>query len=114
MQNNLAQKHCVPCQGGVPPLSGKELQQYIQQLPGDWELEDDKKLVKTYTLAGFRANITFVNQIADIAEEEDHHPNLNINYNRLKVELWTHKIRGLHENDFILASKIENLHKELK
>ncbi|MEX1112009.1 MAG: 4a-hydroxytetrahydrobiopterin dehydratase [Candidatus Andersenbacteria bacterium] len=112
-KNNLAQKHCVPCQGGVPPLADKELQQYVQQLPEGWEVEDTKKLIKTYELPGFRANIAFVNQIADIAEEEDHHPDLHIAYNKLKIELWTHKIGGLHENDFILAAKIGNLYNQL-
>ena len=107
---DLSNQKCVPCQGGVPPLAGEELQEYIKNLPS-WELyEGSTKIRKEFEMANFRDAITLVNKIAKLAEEEAHHPDVYIHdFKYVRVELWTHKINGLHKNDIILASKIDKL-----
>ncbi|KKQ75496.1 MAG: pterin-4-alpha-carbinolamine dehydratase [Candidatus Woesebacteria bacterium GW2011_GWB1_38_5b] len=101
---------CVPCQVGAPTLKGEELQKYLTSVSG-WELYDShSKIRKEFTFENFMKAIEFINKIAQIAEAEGHHPNIYLyNYKQVRVELWTHKINGLHQNDFILASKIDEL-----
>ena len=103
----LKEKKCVPCEGGIPPLSTRQVIDFMQEL-NDWTL-DNGHLVKHFNFKDFKENMDFVNKIAELAESEGHHPNLFINYNRLRIELWTHAINGLSENDFILAAKIDSL-----
>ena len=103
----LKEKKCVPCEGGVPPLTTKEVVNFMNELK-EWTL-DNGHLVKQFSFKNFKENMEFVNKIAALAEEEGHHPVLFINYNKLKIELWTHAINGLSENDFILAVKIDSL-----
>jgi 4a-hydroxytetrahydrobiopterin dehydratase len=106
----LTEKHCVPCEGGVPPLTEIEEDRYLSELDG-WKVErvSVHKIRKTFMTETFRKAIGFVNSIADLAEEENHHPELHINYRRVTVELSTHAILGLSENDFIVAAKIDAL-----
>lgn len=106
--NTLSKQHCVPCSAGTPPLTNEQARTRLAELRQGWQLAGST-LMKTYTLADFRTAIAFVDQVAEIAETEGHHPNMTIAYNRVTCELWTHKINGLSENDFILAAKIESL-----
>jgi len=104
----LLKRKCQACSGDTPPLSKEKIQAYLTQLSG-WELsKEGKELIKNFKLKNFQAVLDFVNKIGAIAEEEDHHPNLYIyEYKKLRVELSTHAIGGLSENDFILAAKID-------
>lgn len=103
----LANKKCIPCQGNEPPLSSTEASQLLSQLLSNWTIIENKKLHKQFTFDSFTSAIEFVNKVAKIAEEEDHHPDITINYKKVTIELTTHAIDGLSENDFIMAAKIE-------
>ncbi|MBI4352957.1 MAG: 4a-hydroxytetrahydrobiopterin dehydratase [Candidatus Omnitrophica bacterium] len=120
---SLAKKKCVPCEKGVLPLGRGEAERYLKEvacLPagrgGDWRLSGDGKAVEVlYVMKDFMAAVRFIQEIAKIAEEENHHPDLHLTgYRKLLVQLSTHAIGGLSENDFILAAKIHRLPKELK
>jgi 4a-hydroxytetrahydrobiopterin dehydratase len=106
----LADRSCVPCKGGVPPLSHDEVESLISELSG-WKVKDDKRIQKTYKTDDFLDSLEFANKIGDIAEEQGHHPDLLVRWGELGVEIWTHKINGLTESDFILAAKIDRLAK---
>ena len=106
---NLLNKKCVPCKGGVDPLSIDEVKGYLKEVVG-WKLSTDaKKINKEFSFKDFVEAMEFVNQVARLAEEEGHHPDIHIFYNKVTFELWTHAIGGLSENDFILAAKINKL-----
>lgn len=108
--SNLDKNHCEPCKSGAEPLSGEQIDIYLGEIDEAWEVEESKRLVREIEMNDFLDVIDVVNQIAELAEAEGHHPNLTIHsYNQLKIELFTHKIGGLHENDFILARKIDKL-----
>ncbi|HEX5472473.1 MAG TPA: 4a-hydroxytetrahydrobiopterin dehydratase [Lacipirellulaceae bacterium] len=111
----LVQKKCKPCEGGVEPYSVDEAKQQLSQLRG-WRLtHDGQRIRKDWTVKDFLAGIEFFNRCAEVAEHDDHHPDLHIEgYRNLWIELWTHAIGGLSENDFILAAKIDELPIELK
>ena len=102
----LAEKHCVPCRGGVPPLKGSELTKYSAELPA-WKVVNEHHLERSLNFPDFKSALEFVNQAGSIAEQEGHHPNLCLTWGRVDVSTWTHKINGLTESDFILAAKIE-------
>lgn len=105
---NLLQKKCIPCQGGIPPIGQKEIEKLLPQVQ-PWQLEEGK-LVRELTFKNFKDAIAFINRVADIAEYEGHHPDIYLHgWNKVKFTLYTHKINGLHENDFILAAKITAL-----
>ena len=104
----LAEKRCVPCRGGVPPLTGEALSQLLTQIPG-WQVIEEHHLVKTYTFSDFVTALAFVNRAGAVAEEEGHHPDLCLSWGKVEVRTWTHKINGLTESDFILAAKIDKL-----
>jgi 4a-hydroxytetrahydrobiopterin dehydratase len=105
---SLSQKDCVPCRGGVPPLTHQEIEPLLAQLSG-WQVKDGKKLVKSYKLQDFKEALTLANKIGALAEEQGHHPDLLVRWGELSIELWTHKIDGLTESDFILAAKIDKI-----
>ncbi|MGH7844095.1 MAG: 4a-hydroxytetrahydrobiopterin dehydratase [Candidatus Binatia bacterium] len=105
--SDLAQKRCVPCEGGVPPLGKSEVEKYLSQLKG-WAV-NGKWITKEFDFKNFIAAMKFVNKVADIAETEGHHPDIHIHYNRVRFDIWTHAIDGLSENDFILAAKIDSV-----
>lgn len=105
----LSKKKCIPCEGGTPPLNAEKIADYISELYDKWEVVDNKKIKKEFKFKNFLEAIEFLNKIAKIAEQENHHPDIHIYYNRVLVELWTHEIGGLSENDFILAAKIDEL-----
>lgn len=107
--SKLSKKKCVPCEGGVPPLTLPEAQDLLQELD-DWMLIDGgRMLAKTFTFKDFKQTMSFVNKVAAIAEEEGHHPDMTVSYGSLGVELMTHAIGGLSENDFIVASKVDQI-----
>jgi len=105
--NLLTDKHCMPCQGGMPPLAQQEANKLLKQLGAGWKINNSGHLYKCYEFASFMEALQFANQIAVIAEKEAHHPDLTISWGACRVEIWTHKINGLTESDFILAAKIE-------
>ena len=108
----LAGKSCVPCRGGIPPLTEAEARAFLSRTPG-WSLsENGTRLQRSFEFRDFVAAMEFVNRVADIAEQEGHHPDIAIHWNKVDLVLWTHKIGGLHENDFILAAKINRLLEE--
>jgi len=104
----LAEKHCVPCRGGVPPLEGSEMERLQAQTP-EWEVVQQHHLRRVFTFPDFRSALDFVNRVGAIAEQEGHHPDLFLSWGKVEVQTWTHKINGLTESDFILAAKIEEL-----
>jgi len=103
---SLAQKHCIPCRGGVPPLQGEELQKVSGQLP-DWKVVDGHHITRSFVFPDFKTALAFVNRAGDLAEAEGHHPDLCLTWGRVDVKTYTHKIDGLTESDFILAAKID-------
>lgn len=106
---DLSQKRCVPCEGGTAPLSRASAEELLKQIEG-WKLsEDGKKISKTFKFKNFLGAMEFANKITPVAEAEGHHPDLRISWGKVLVELSTHSIGGLSENDFILAAKIDEI-----
>ena len=105
----LSKKKCVPCTIGVPPLKGEQLQALYQHLQHGWKIVDEHHLEKEYDFPDFQSALDFTNQIGAIAEEEGHHPDIYLAYGKVKILLWTHKINGLSESDFILAAKCDEV-----
>ncbi|HZS09372.1 MAG TPA: 4a-hydroxytetrahydrobiopterin dehydratase [Blastocatellia bacterium] len=106
--SKLAKKTCVPCRGGVPALKGKEITKLLKQLDG-WNVVDEHHLEKTYNFPDFAEALDFTNQVGELAEEEDHHPDIYLAWGKVGITIWTHKVGGLTESDFILAAKIDEL-----
>lgn len=104
---SLADKSCVPCQGGVPPLSPSEIEPLAKELSGAWSVVENHHLEANFTFPDFAAAIAAANTLGVIAEEQWHHPDLSVAWGRLGVTLWTHKIDGLSEADFVLAAKFD-------
>lgn len=105
----LADRKCVPCMGGHPPLTAQEIKPLLAQIEG-WQVEDNKKLVKPYKFKNFAQAVDFVNALTPVAEAENHHPDLYVKWGEVRVYLWTHKIDGLTESDFVMAAKIDRAH----
>ncbi len=105
----LFHKQCVPCEGDVKPLGKEAIHEYIKQLHTKWLVFNMIKLRKEFRFKDFRAAMLFVNRVASVAETEGHHPDISIFYDKVIIELWTHAIGGLSDNDFILAAKIEQI-----
>lgn len=110
---DLTKKHCVPCEGGTPPLADEKENELIKQTPG-WILLRDgtHKITRGFKFGDFKKAMEFVNKIADLAESEGHHPDIKIVYSKVQLDLFTHAVRGLSENDFIMAAKINALLQE--
>ena len=108
MSDELASKACIPCRGGVPPLPREQARDLLEQLVG-WRIVDDHHLHKTHTFADFASALSFVNSAAAIAEQEQHHPDLHLAWGRVAIDIWTHKVDGLTESDFILAAKLDTI-----
>lgn len=107
--SDLASKMCVPCRGGVPPLKGQELAKLQEEVP-KWQVVDEHHLTREFTFPDFRTALDFVNRVGELAEEQGHHPNILLTWGRVELTLWTHKIDGLAESDFIMAAKIDKLY----
>lgn len=104
----LAERQCVPCRGGVPPLAGEEIEKLLRQLEA-WQVVKEHHLLKTYRFKDFRESLQFVNRVGELAEEQGHHPDICFGWGKAEVTIWTHKIDGLTESDFVLAAKIDKL-----
>ncbi|MCO6431705.1 MAG: 4a-hydroxytetrahydrobiopterin dehydratase [Deltaproteobacteria bacterium] len=105
---DLSSMKCVPCQGGVPPLSKEEQAGYLEGLQG-WKIIDHHHLFKGYKFESFPSAVEWVNRVAELAESEGHHPDIHLSYSQVNIELWTHKIDGLTVSDFVFASKMDKL-----
>jgi 4a-hydroxytetrahydrobiopterin dehydratase len=108
MTEQLADKKCVPCRGGVPPLKGKELEKLYQSVP-KWMVSDEHHLQREFKFPDFKQALEFVNRVGAVAEEQGHHPDILLAWGKVAITLWTHKIDGLTESDFIMAAKIDRL-----
>ncbi len=102
----LAQKTCVPCRGGTPPLTAEEIKPLAVQVIG-WKVVENHHLEKSFRFEDFKSALDFVNQVGELAEEQGHHPDLYLAWGKVDITTWTHKIDGLSESDFILAAKID-------
>jgi 4a-hydroxytetrahydrobiopterin dehydratase len=108
---DLLNEKCVPCEGGIPPLSNEKEEKYMKKIEG-WTLirEGIHRIKKDFFFEDFKGSMNFVNQVAELAESEGHHPDIYIFYDKVVLELHTHAIKGLHLNDFILAAKIDEIY----
>jgi len=105
----LAARRCVPCRGDTLPLRGEAAAVLLAQLGAGWRIVDEHHLEKEFRFRDFRAALAFVNRLAEVAEQEFHHPDLHLAWGRVRVEVWTHKIQGLTESDFVMAAKADAL-----
>lgn len=105
----LSSKHCAPCKGGIPPLQGKPLLDLYSLLEKGWELIQEHHIEKEYIFKNFREALAFTNKVGEIAEQEGHHPDIHLSWGKVKLIIWTHKIDGLTESDFILAAKCDQI-----
>jgi len=105
-KKKLNDKTCIPCQGGTPPLLPEVVSKLLLELGNDWVINESGQLYKEYKFNNFKEAMNFANKVAKIAEKEAHHPDLNILWGKCSISIWTHKINGLTESDFILAAKI--------
>ena len=109
MTETLAEKKCTPCRGGIAPLTHEEAERFRSQTP-NWELRDDgHRIERTFRLGNFREALGSVADVGDLAETEGHHPDISFGWGYATISLRTKKIKGLHENDFIMASKIDRI-----
>ena len=106
---SLTDRECLPCKGGVPPLKGEELATSAAQLGNEWRVVDEHHLEKTYRFRDFREALDFTNQVGELAESVGHHPDIHLAWGQVKVTIWTHKIDGLTETDFVFAAKTDTL-----
>lgn len=103
----LIDKKCIPCKGGVPPLAKPEIEKLLKELNHDWKVVNDHHLEKEYSFKDFRHALNFANLVGQVAEAEGHHPDIYLAWGKVKLSIWTHKIDGLTESDFILAAKVD-------
>ncbi len=104
----LAEKTCISCHGGIPPLTHEQIAELLPQVQG-WEVKGDHHLVKDYKFRDFAQALAFVVRVGAIADEQNHHPDIHLAWGKVKIEIWTHKIDGLAESDFIFAAKVDQL-----
>ncbi len=109
MVNELASRDCVPCRGGVPPLEAAEIEGLLAQLGNDWRVIDDHHLQKEFKLKNFAEALAFTNQVGAIAETQNHHPDIYLAWGKVGITIWTHKIDGLTESDFVFAAKCQEV-----
>ncbi len=105
--SELAKLECIPCRGGVPPLGGKDLEDLLEKLGGGWQVVDGHHLEKEYRFRNFRDALEFTNRVGELAEAQGHHPDIYLAWGRVKLTIWTHKIDGLTESDFVFAAKAD-------
>jgi 4a-hydroxytetrahydrobiopterin dehydratase len=108
--SELAEKECVPCKGGTPPLKGNDLSKLGGQVGHGWQIINEQHLEREYKFANFREALAFTNKVGELAEKVGHHPDIYLAWGKVKLTVWTHKIDGLTESDFIFAAKVNNLH----
>jgi len=107
--NELASKECVPCKGGVPPLKGEAMNELHKKLGNGWQVVSEHHLEKEFSFKNFRDALAFTNKVGALAEKNNHHPDIYLAWGKVKITLWTHKIDGLTESDFVMAAKIEEM-----
>lgn len=107
--SGLAEKECVPCKGGVPPLSAGELAKLQTELGNGWQVIDEHHLEKEFRFKNFKEALAFTNRVGELAERYNHHPNIYLAWGKVRITLYTHKVDGLVENDFVMAAKIDKL-----
>jgi 4a-hydroxytetrahydrobiopterin dehydratase len=107
--SELAQKQCVACKGGVPPLAGEELASLARQLNAGWQVVQEHQLEREFKFSNFRQALQFTNRVGELAEAQNHHPDIYLASGKVKLTLWTHKIDGLTESDFVFAAKVDQL-----
>jgi 4a-hydroxytetrahydrobiopterin dehydratase len=105
----LAEKECVPCKGGVPALKGDDLRRLSAELNPSWQVARDHQLEREFKFKDFREALTFTNRVGELAEQQNHHPDIYLTWGKVKITIWTHKVDGLTESDFVLAAKIDQL-----
>jgi 4a-hydroxytetrahydrobiopterin dehydratase len=112
-KNHLFRKHCIPCEGGTDPLKGEILANYTSILP-DWIVIDEQKIEKDFVFTNFKQALIFINKVGDISEEEGHHPDIFLhNWKKVKIIFTTHAIKGLSENDFVMAVKVNSIYQKM-
>ena len=104
--SELAMKECLPCKGGVSPLTREQYAPLLKQLP-NWSVERDHHLTRTYTFPDFAKALVFVNRVGEMAEKQGHHPDIYLTWGKVRIDIWTHKIDGLTESDFVFAAKAD-------
>ncbi|MGD8607557.1 MAG: 4a-hydroxytetrahydrobiopterin dehydratase [Myxococcales bacterium] len=104
---SLADQDCVPCKGGVPPMGKERAQELLRQLDEGWQINGEGHLERTYSFSDFASAMAFANRVGEVAESQNHHPDLHVAWGRCTVEIWTHKIQGLTESDFYFAAKAD-------
>jgi 4a-hydroxytetrahydrobiopterin dehydratase len=109
IMSDLARKNCVPCKGGLPPLKGNDLALLARELGEGWRVINDHHLEREYKFENFRKALDFTNQVGELAEQQNHHPDIYLAWGRVKLTLWTHKIDGLTESDFVFAAKVNQM-----
>jgi len=107
MTTKLCQLDCVPCRGGVPPLDEPQLGELLGELDDDWQVVDKHHLTRTFKFPDFVTALEFVNRVGQVAKQQGHHPDISLSWGRVTIEIYTHKIDGLTESDFVLAAKID-------
>ena len=105
----LAERECLACKGDVPPLKGEELAKLARELDGQWKLVEGRQLEKEYKFENFRDALSFTNKVGELAEAVNHHPDIYLAWGKVKLQIWTHKVNGLTESDFVLAAKADRL-----
>ena len=105
--SNLAKKTCIPCKGGVPPLKGTKLDDLLEKLKNDWKIIKDHHLEKEYLFKNFKEALSFTIKVGELAENQGHHPDIFLAWGKVKLTIWTHKIDGLTDSDFIFAAKAD-------
>ncbi|MDD2599199.1 MAG: 4a-hydroxytetrahydrobiopterin dehydratase [Kiritimatiellae bacterium] len=109
MKNELSGKRCKPCEGGTPPLKGEALGDLSAKLDEGWKVVEEHHLVKSYDFDDFKQALAFTNRVGAVAEEQGHHPDIYLSYGKVEIKIWTHKIDGLTESDFIFAAKVDDV-----
>ena len=107
--SDLADQKCIPCSIGTPPLEGEELDSYYQQISDEWQLVEKHHLERNFTFKNFRQALDFTNEIGELAEKEGHHPDIALSWGKVVLTLYTHKIDGLSDADFVFAAKVDKL-----
>ncbi|MED5403751.1 MAG: 4a-hydroxytetrahydrobiopterin dehydratase [SAR324 cluster bacterium] len=105
--SELAEGTCIPCRGGVPPLKGEQLDALLEKLGNGWQIINEHHLEKEYIFADFRQALDFTVKVGEVAENQGHHPDIYLAWGKVKLTIWTHKIDGLTESDFILGAKVD-------
>jgi 4a-hydroxytetrahydrobiopterin dehydratase len=108
-RRDLASMVCTPCKGGIPPMEHAEIESYLADLDEDWEVVDDHHLERVYRFKDFAEALAFTNRVGELAESVGHHPDIELGWGRVKLTIFTHKIGGLHESDFVFAAKADSL-----